>query len=112
MSTSGKPAWRYSLRIQWSEEDQVYLVEVPELVGCTTHGRTYEEAIAQVQEAMDGWIYGHQAAGYPVPPPEVYPAGSPTVGHRAPGPESWAPDVGPAARLVRRDRRVASSSSR
>lgn len=78
---SDKGVWRYSLCIDWSEEDHVYIVEVPELPGCITHGRTYEEAVAQAQDAMDGWIYGHHAAGYPVPPPRVYPAGPRTVSH-------------------------------
>lgn len=76
---SDKAVWRYSLCIQWSDEDHVYIVEVPELPGCITHGRTYEEAVAQAQEAIGGWIYGHQAAGYPVPPPRLYPTGARTV---------------------------------
>ena len=63
---------RYSMRIHWSDEDRVYIVEVPELPGCKTHGRTYEEAVRQAQDAIDGWIYGHKAAGYPIPKPSVY----------------------------------------
>ncbi len=36
---------RYSMYIQWSDEDQVYIVTVPELPGCKTHGKTYVEAV-------------------------------------------------------------------
>jgi len=42
--------------IQWSEEDNVYIVTVPELPGCKTHGKTYEEAIRQGQDAIESWI--------------------------------------------------------
>lgn len=63
---------QYSMRIHWSVEDRVYIVEVPELPGCKTHGRTYAEAVAQAQDAIETWIYGHRAAGYPIPKPSVY----------------------------------------
>lgn len=63
---------RYSMLIRWSNDDQLYIVEVPELPGCKTHGKTYEEAVMQAQDAIDAWIYGHRAAGYPIPKPAVY----------------------------------------
>ncbi len=63
---------RYSMLIRWSEEDQLYVVEVPELPGCKTHGNTYEEAVTRAQEAMDTWIYGHRMAGYSIPKPYFY----------------------------------------
>lgn len=59
----------YSMIIQWSDEDQVYLVTVPELPGCMTHGDTYEEAVKQAQDAIEGWIQVAQEVGYPIPPP-------------------------------------------
>ena len=65
---------RYSLWIRWSEEDQLYIVEVPELSGCKTHGKTYGEAVIQAQDAIDTWIYGHRALGYPIPQPDLYEA--------------------------------------
>ncbi len=65
-------AVRYSMRIRWSDEDRVYIVEVPELPGCKTHGRTYAEAVTQAQDAIEAWIHGHRAAGYPIPKPSVY----------------------------------------
>jgi predicted RNase H-like HicB family nuclease len=37
----------YSMIIQWSDRDNTYIVTVPELPGCKTHGDTYEEAARQ-----------------------------------------------------------------
>ena len=42
--------------IYWSEEDQVYLAEVPELPGCIAHGDSYESALANAKEAIQLWI--------------------------------------------------------
>lgn len=43
---------RYSVVIQWSEEDQAYLARAPELPGCITHGDTYEEALKNALEVI------------------------------------------------------------
>ena len=39
--------------IRWDPRDAIFVVAVPELPGCYTHGRTYEEAVAH---AIEGWI--------------------------------------------------------
>ena len=44
----------YSMIIQWSNEDQAYIVTVPELPGCKTHGETYEKAVKQAKYAIEG----------------------------------------------------------
>ncbi len=49
---TGSDNLRYSLWIRWSEEDQLYIVEVPELPGCKTHGKTYVEAVIQAQDDL------------------------------------------------------------
>lgn len=59
----------YSMIIQWSERDQAYIVTVPELPGCRTHGATYEEAVQQGQDAIETWIEGSTSLGLPVPKP-------------------------------------------
>jgi predicted RNase H-like HicB family nuclease len=59
----------YSMIIQWSDEDQAFLVAVPELPGCITHGETYEEAVRQGQDAIESWIKVARELGRPVPPP-------------------------------------------
>ena len=59
----------YSMNIQWSDEDDAYLVTIPELQGCRTHGATYEEAVKQGQDAIESWIQVAQELGRRVPPP-------------------------------------------
>ncbi len=61
----------YSMNIQWSEEDRVYIVTVPELPGCKTHGDTYEKAVKQAQYAIEGWIETNRELGRPIPAPRV-----------------------------------------
>jgi predicted RNase H-like HicB family nuclease len=63
----------YSMVIKWSEEDDAYIVTVPELPGCITHGDTYEEAVHQGEDAIETWIDGCLAWGYPIPEPRVLP---------------------------------------
>ena len=46
----------YSMVIEWDPKDQIYIVMVPELPGCITHGSTYEEAIAQGKDAIESWV--------------------------------------------------------
>jgi len=57
--------------IQWDSHDTIYVVEVPELPGCMTHGKTYEEAGKNAQEAIEVWIEAALDAHEIVPPPKV-----------------------------------------
>ncbi len=68
------PALHYSLVIAWSEPDQAFVVRVPELIGCMTHGATYEEAVEQAQDAIAAWIDGETAMGRAIPRPRTYDA--------------------------------------
>ncbi len=61
----------FSMNIQWDEDDQIFIVTVPELPGCRTHGRTYEEAVRQGQDAIESWIMVAKELGRPVPSPKV-----------------------------------------
>ena len=65
-----KPEY-YSMVIQWDPRDNIYVVTVPELPGCRTHGKTYAEAIQNALEVIELWIEDAQAAGEFVPPPRV-----------------------------------------
>jgi predicted RNase H-like HicB family nuclease len=47
---------RYEIIIYWSEEDNAYIAEVPELPGCMTHGESYEEAVRNAKDAIQLWI--------------------------------------------------------
>ena len=64
----------YSMQIQWDDEDQIFVVTVPELPGCMTHGQTYEEAVRQGRDAIETWIDGARECGEPLPAPRVYAA--------------------------------------
>lgn len=61
----------YSMHIQWSEADSAYIVTVPELPGCVTHGATYEDAVKQGQDAIESWIEANRAWGRPIPAPQT-----------------------------------------
>ena len=63
---------RYSMIIEWSDEDEVYIVTVPELSGCLTHGATYAEAVKQGEKAIESWIDAALAWGRPIPEPKVF----------------------------------------
>ena len=58
--------------IEWSDEDDAYIVTVPELPGCVTHGATYEQAVRQGQDAIDSWLDAQHTSGCPIPPPRIY----------------------------------------
>lgn len=62
----------YSMHIQWSVEDEAYIVTTPELPGCMTHGITYEEAVRRGKDAIASWIHANLAQGNPILPPQLY----------------------------------------
>ena len=47
---------KYRIVIYWSDEDDVFIAEVPELPGCMTHGDTQAVALANANQAIQGWI--------------------------------------------------------
>ncbi|MGF1570239.1 MAG: type II toxin-antitoxin system HicB family antitoxin [Nodosilinea sp.] len=61
---------KYELIIYWSEDDQAFVVEVPELPGCAADGETYQEAVANVEVVIQEWIETAQAVGRPIPTPK------------------------------------------
>jgi predicted RNase H-like HicB family nuclease len=66
----------YSMLIQWSDEDQAYLVTLPEwegrVLGPVTHGNTYEEAVEHGKEALEALIASAQRHGEALPSPRPY----------------------------------------
>ena len=48
--------FHYSMVIQWDSRDNIFVVRVPELPGCVTHGDTHEEAVKQGEDAIESWI--------------------------------------------------------
>lgn len=55
--------------IYWSEEDDAFIAEVPELPGCAADGPTYEAALANVRVVIDEWIATAQELGRTIPEP-------------------------------------------
>ena len=47
---------KYEVIIYWSEEDQAFISEVPELPGCAADGETYQEALQNLEIIMQEWI--------------------------------------------------------
>lgn len=62
----------YSLLIQWSDEDGVYVVTLPEFGGYRTHGSTYEETAKNACEVLELLIETYQAEGRPLPEPAKF----------------------------------------
>ena len=60
---------KYELIIWWSQEDQAFLVEVPELAGCMADGASYEEAVANAQAVIREWIETARELGRDIPEP-------------------------------------------
>jgi len=61
---------RYEIIIYWSNEDNVFIAEVPELPGCMAHGNSYEKALSNAKEAVLLWIDTAKEFGDPVPAPK------------------------------------------
>ncbi|HVT88459.1 MAG TPA: type II toxin-antitoxin system HicB family antitoxin [Tepidisphaeraceae bacterium] len=62
----------YSVIIQWSEEDENYVVTLPEWGGCHTHGATYEEAARNARELLEILIADEKAARNELPTPHEF----------------------------------------
>jgi predicted RNase H-like HicB family nuclease len=61
---------KYEIIIYWSDEDQVFVAEAPELPGCMAHGDTHEAALLSVKEAIQLWLDTAREFGDPVPEPK------------------------------------------
>ena len=62
--------YRYEIIMYWSEEDQAFIAEVPELPGCAADGATYQEALANVQVIITEWLETAKELGRPIPKPK------------------------------------------
>lgn len=60
---------RYEVIIYWSEQDQAFIAEVPELPGCAADGATYQEALAAVEVVIQEWIETAKELGRKIPKP-------------------------------------------
>jgi antitoxin HicB len=70
--TEHAPVAHYSMVIHWSDEDQAYLVTLPDWAGAVlqpvTHGVSYAEAARNGQEVLDMLVEEARSKGQPLPP--------------------------------------------
>lgn len=64
----------YHINIFYSEEDEGYIADIPDLHACSAFGATPEEALHEVQIAREAWIKAAKAAKRKVPKPRYRPA--------------------------------------
>jgi predicted RNase H-like HicB family nuclease len=62
--------WKYEIIIYWSDEDEAYVAEVPELPGCAADGTTYKQALANAEIVIREWIETARELGRPIPEPK------------------------------------------
>jgi len=60
---------KYEIIIYWSEIDNVYIAEVPELAGCMADGKTYYEALSNAEVIINEWIETARSIGREIPIP-------------------------------------------
>lgn len=61
---------KYEMIVYWSEEDSVFVVDVPELPGCMAHGDSAALAVENAQDAIDLWLDTARELGRPIPDPK------------------------------------------
>jgi predicted RNase H-like HicB family nuclease len=74
--------FRHEIIIYWSDQDQAFIAEVPELPGCAADGTTYQDAVSNVEKVIQEWIEKAQELGRTVPAPKgrlAYAQHCPTV---------------------------------
>ena len=60
---------KYEMVIYWSEADNSFVVEVPELPGCMADGVSYQAAVANAERIIEEWIDTAKEEGRPIPEP-------------------------------------------
>ncbi len=64
----------YHINVFYSEEDEGYIADIPDLKFCSAWGATAEEAVREVEIAKSAWIEAAKASGKPIPEPKYRPA--------------------------------------
>jgi predicted RNase H-like HicB family nuclease len=62
--------YKYEVIIYWSDEDDCYIAEVPELSGCLSDGKSYEECLNNLEVIIDEWIETAKELGREIPKPK------------------------------------------
>ena len=61
---------KYEVIIYWSDEDDAFVAEVPELAGCMADGATYQEALANAEVIIQEWLETARELGRAIPQPK------------------------------------------
>lgn len=64
----------YHINIFYSEEDEGYIADIPDLAACSAYGATPEEALREVSIAKQAWLESARSEGKPIPEPRYRPA--------------------------------------
>jgi predicted RNase H-like HicB family nuclease len=64
----------YHINLFYSDEDEGYVADVPDLESCSAFGRTPELALAEMERAKEAWLTVARDAGRPIPEPQYRPA--------------------------------------
>jgi predicted RNase H-like HicB family nuclease len=60
---------KYEIILYWSQEDEAFIAEVPELAGCAADGATRQEALAHAEVVVSEWLETARELGPPIPEP-------------------------------------------
>ena len=63
--------FKYEIIIYWSNEDEAYIAEVPELPGCMADGATYGEVLENVTQIIEEWLETAKTKRYACPNPGI-----------------------------------------
>ncbi|WP_026951068.1 type II toxin-antitoxin system HicB family antitoxin [Algoriphagus mannitolivorans] len=62
--------YKFEIIIYWSEADQAFIAEVPELAGCAADGKSYAEALKNAETVISEWIETAKELGRTIPKPK------------------------------------------
>ncbi len=65
-----KIKYKYEIIIYWSNEDNSYIAEAPELPGCMSDGETYQQALSNIEKIIDEWIETAKSINKKIPSPK------------------------------------------
>jgi predicted RNase H-like HicB family nuclease len=61
---------KYEVKIYWSDDDNCFIAEMPQLPGCVADGETYKEALKNIEKIRDIWISNAEKYGDIIPKPK------------------------------------------
>ena len=63
----------YHINVFYSEEDEGYIADIPDLKHCSAFGSTPQEALAELLKAKEAWLEAAHNKGKPIPVPSYHP---------------------------------------